>query len=146
VYSTDPNAVRFREARERAGLSPDDAADRMGISSASLWDIECCAEELLIYSPARIRQFSDVLGISPRGLFGIESQAAPITARELIALIREHCRSRAITIEQFEDASGWRVAHNLDEPEKFLHDYDIEGIRDICGELGVDWQRFILSL
>jgi len=65
----------------------------------------------------------------------------------LAALIREHCRSRGITIGQFEDASGWHLAKSLDDPARFLHDdYSLDGIQDICRELGVDWQRFILSL
>jgi transcriptional regulator with XRE-family HTH domain len=147
IYSTAPNAVRFREARERAGLSPDEAAARMGISSASLWDIECIDDELTIYPPAEVQRFCQVLRISPRELFGIELQAAPLTATDLAVLIREHCRARSITIEQFEDISGWYLTKSLDDPEKFLErGYSIDGIQDICRELGVDWQRFILGL
>jgi|SRR6187399_3202792 len=118
----------------------------MGISNASLWDIEC-SDELTIYSPTEIRQFCQVLGLSPKELFGVETSASGITAADLAALIREHCLSRGITIDQFEDSSGWYVAKSLDDPERFLHnDYSIEGIQDICRELGVDWQRFILGL
>jgi hypothetical protein len=118
----------------------------MGILQASIWDIECCDEELMIYSPAEIRGFCDVLGISPRDLFGVQLGAAVLTATELVARIQAHCRSRGITVAQFEDSSGWRVAHNLDEPKKFLHDYSMAGILDICRELGVNWESFILSL
>jgi hypothetical protein len=118
----------------------------MGISIPSLWDIEC-SDELPIYSPTKIRRFCEVLGVPPRALFGIELLAAPITATALATLIREHCQLRGITIEQFEDSSGWHVSKSLDDPERYLHnDYSIEGIQDICRELGVDWQRFILSL
>jgi len=147
MYSTAPYAVRFREARERAGLSPDAAAERMGISSACLWDIECYDEELPNNSPAQIRRYCEVLGITPQQLYGIESGLLPLTTADLAALIREHCRLRGISVEQFEWAAGWSVAKSLDEPERFLqNDYSIEGIQDICRELGVDWQRFILSL
>ena len=117
----------------------------MGISTASLWDIEC-SDELTIYSPTEIRQFCQVLGVSPRELFGIEADAPAITASDLAALIRGHCRSRDIAVQQFEDATGWYVAKSLDDPERFLHDdYSIDGIQDICRELGVDWQGFIES-
>jgi len=147
VYSTAPNAVRFREARERVGLSPDQTASHMGISSPALWDIESKDDELTIYSPTEIRRFCQVLSVSPRELFGVQSQEAPLTAADLAALIREHCRSYGITVEQFEDALGWHLSKSLDEPERFLRDdYSLDGIRDICRELGVDWQRFILSL
>jgi transcriptional regulator with XRE-family HTH domain len=118
----------------------------MGISTPSLWDIEC-NDELTIYSPTEIQKFCRVLGISPQQLLGVNAAAARITANDLAALIRDHCRSRGITIHQFEDATGWYVAKSLDNPERFLHDdYSIDGIQDICRELGVDWQRFILSL
>ena len=145
--STTPHAVKIREARERLGLSPDEAAARMGISTAALWDIECIDGDLTNYSPTEIRQFCQVLGVSPRELFGIDPESHAITAIALADLIREHCRSRAIAVQQFEDATGWHVAKSLDDPERFLHDdYSIEGIQDICRELGVDWRRFILSL
>ncbi|HXJ72055.1 MAG TPA: hypothetical protein VNM37_04345, partial [Candidatus Dormibacteraeota bacterium] len=112
-------------------------ASRMGISMASLWDIECIDGDLTNYSPSEIRRFCQVLGVCPRELFGVETLASGITATDLAALIREHCRSRGIAIQQFEDATGWYVAKSLDDPERFLHaDYSIDGIRDICRELG----------
>jgi hypothetical protein len=112
----------------------------MGVSTPSLWDIECINDELTIYSPTEIRRFCQVLGISPQALFG----AARISANELAGLIREHCHSHGITIQQFEEACGWYVNKSLDDTEKFLHDdCSIDGIQDICRELGVDWQRFI---
>lgn len=123
------------------------AASRMGISMPSVWDIECIDDELMIYSAAEIGRFCQVLGMSPRELFGIELNAVPISATDLATLIREHCHTRGIAIQQFEDAVGWHVAQSLDEPERFLlQNYSLEGIQDICRELGVDWQRFILSL
>jgi hypothetical protein len=39
----------------------------MGISTASLWDIECIDDELTIYSPTQIRRFCQVLGVSRDG-------------------------------------------------------------------------------
>ncbi|PYV84615.1 MAG: hypothetical protein DMG05_24295 [Acidobacteria bacterium] len=147
MYSTVPNAVRFRQARERAGLSPEEAASQMGISTPSLWDIECTDDELMSYSPNDIRRFCQVLSLRPSELLGIESEASPVTATEPAAFIHEHCRSRGITIEQFEDTSGWYVAKSLDEPERLFHnDCSVQGIQHICRELAVDWQRFILGL
>jgi hypothetical protein len=119
----------------------------MGISPASLWDIECVDGELTVhYSLAQIRHFSQVLGVRPRDLLGIESQAAAITVSELTSIIREHCRSRHLTVKAFEDSSGWSVAQSLEQPERFLHEYSIDGIQDICRELEVDWERLVLGL
>ena len=147
MYSTAPNAVRFRKARERLGISPAEAAALMGISLPSVWDIECYDDELTIYSANDIQKFCKALNISPRGLFGIESLAAPLNATDLVALILEHCRLHDLTIEQFEDISGWNLIKSIDDPERFLHsDYSIDGIQEICHALEIDWQRFILGL
>ena len=118
----------------------------MGISSSSIWDIESYDQELFMcYSTADIQRFCSVLAIGPRDLFAIDSTSSPITPAELAGLIRDHCHSHSISIEQFEDASGWSIAKSLDEPERFRHDYPIDGIRDICQELAVDWDRFMVS-
>ena len=145
--STNPHAIRFREARERAGLTHEDAAARMGISTASVWDIESHDNELeSCYSPANIQQFCQVLGISPPELFGIAVASSAIGVKDLVTLIRDYCRTGGLTVEQFENAAGWHIAASLDDPECFLHDYTIEGIQNICDELKVDWQCFVLSL
>ena len=118
----------------------------MGISGPCVWDIETLDDEISsCYSIAAVQQFCDVLSIRPRELFGFESPVSPLTAASLARLIREHCRLQSLTPEQFEDAAGWSVVKNLEEPERFRHDYPIDGIIDICRELGVDWQRFIES-
>jgi transcriptional regulator with XRE-family HTH domain len=146
VNSNISISTRFREYRERAGLSHDEAASMMGISGPCVWDIETHEEEIgSCYSVADVQRFCGVLGIQPRELFGFEAASPSLSAHEIAVLIREHCRSRGITAAQFEDAAGWSVAKSLDEPERFRHDYPIDGIMDICRELGVDWKRFIES-
>jgi len=87
-----------------------------------------------------------VLGIRPSELLGVEITDSAVGADQVAQLIREHCRSRGISIAQFEEAAGWWVAESLDEPQRLLQDYSLDGIQDICHELGVDWQRLILSL
>src|SRR3989442_11282962 len=97
-------ASRFREFRERAGLSHDEAARQMGVSSASVWDIESFEDELSsCYSPSEVQRFSRVLGIRPVELFGAESSGSPVSAVELVSLIHEQCRLRGVTLQKFED-------------------------------------------
>src|SRR6266404_1158391 len=63
---TESASKRFRELRERAGLSHDEAAKRMGVSSACIWDIESFEGELAsCYSPYEVRHFCEVLGVRP---------------------------------------------------------------------------------
>jgi len=99
------------------------------------------------YSPVDVQRFCQVLKASPLELFGIQFDAPPLTPGDLATLIREHCRCRGMTVDQFEDASGWYVAKSLNDPQRFLgDDYNMDAIQDICRELGVDWRRFLLSL
>ena len=142
-----PPASRFREFRERAGLSHDEVARRSGISSPCVWDIESQDDELSsCYSPIQVQQFSHILGVRPIELFGGDFAEPPISAVELVRLIREQCQSRGVTLEQFEDSVGWRLSACIEPPEHLLADITVDGLQWLCRELGVDWRRVILSL
>jgi len=141
-----PN-VRFREFRERACLSQDDAAQLMGLSSMSIWDIEIHEDELMTgYSPSEVQLFCRILGVRPAELFGVEIESSPISADELVRLIHEQCRLRGVTLVQFEGAVGWRLSACIETPEHLLEDITIDGLQWLCQELGMDWRRVILAL
>src|SRR5277367_4840115 len=106
--SSVSTALRFREFRERAGLSHDQVAHALGVSSSCIWDIESWEDELsTLYSPSDVQKFSKVLGVRPIELFGIEILEPPISAETLVKLIHEQCHSRNITLEQFGNVVGW---------------------------------------
>jgi len=136
-------AGRFRSFRERSGLSEQEAAGKMGISMSCLWDIESFDGELsACYSPEEVRSFCRVLGINPNELFGLP-KVPPISAAELVVLIREQCRERGMTLEQFEDVVGWRLSEYMDTPSKLLEEISVDGLQWLCKELSVEWQRAI---
>src|SRR4051812_16383880 len=100
---------RFRELRERAGLSPDDAAKQMGLQPAAVWDIESHEGDLTCcYSPSDMRRFCAVMGARPSELFDVTTTEPAVSTRELVELIHTECRKREIQLEKFEDAVGWR--------------------------------------
>jgi transcriptional regulator with XRE-family HTH domain len=147
MTATKSPATRFREFRERAILSHDEAARQMGISSPSIWDIESIEDELSsVYSPSEIQRFSQVLGVRPIELFSANVSDSPISAVELVRLIHEQCRLRGVSLEQFENAVGWRLSACISPPEHLLEDISIDGLQWLCRELEVDWHRVILSL
>jgi len=122
--------IRFQEARERLGLSPDELAARSGVSDAGVWDIEACEGDLTCcYSPSDVRKFCRVLGIRPIELFTDEISEPPVSADELVQLIRAECRSRGVTLEQFEDAVGWRLSACIEPPELLLEDMTVDGLQ-----------------
>jgi transcriptional regulator with XRE-family HTH domain len=144
--STTSAATRFRDLRERAGLSRDEAAKRMGITSSAVWDIEAADSDLTCcYSPRQVAQFARVLGIGPAGFFGEEISLPPISASELVRLIHEQCRLREITLLEFEEIVGWRLSASMEPPDRLLQDITVDGLRWLCRELGIEWQRALAS-
>jgi transcriptional regulator with XRE-family HTH domain len=140
-------SARFRAARERAGLSIAETAARVGISEASVWDLETYDDELMtLYSPAELQRFAWALSVAPRELVGTEERNDTISATELASAIREHCRARKMTVGQFGGKVGWDLSNAVDAPQLLLSDLSLDGIGDICRELGIDWQRFISGL
>ena len=141
------HADRFRMARHQAGLSVFEFAARAGISEASAFDLESYDDEMLtVYSPADLQRFATVLGVSASELLGIREVGDPLTPVMLAAAIAEFCKVRATTIEEIEEATGWNVVASLGQPDRFLSDYSIDGIQDICRKLSIEWQRFIGGL
>jgi hypothetical protein len=119
----------------------------MGISSPSVWDIESYDDELsTCYSPSQVRQFCRVLGIHPGELFAVETVEPPVTATELVRLIHEQCLARGVSLEQFEDAVGWRLSACMEPPERLFEDMTVDGLQWLCRELGIHWHRVILGL
>lgn len=149
IMNSSPAHIRFREARESVGLSPDELAAQSGVSGVSvagIYDIEACEGELTCcYSPRDLRNFCRVLGIRPVQLFTDEISGPAVSAGELVRLIRDECHSRGVTLEQFEDAVGWRLSACIDPPERLLEDMSVDGLQWLCRELNIDWRRVLLS-
>lgn len=135
---------RFKQARERAGLSIEEVAERTGLSKPCIWDIECCPDELMsVYSLSDVCRFAVIFGISASDLLGTSTTEDPVSAAELAQRIHDQCRTRAIRLEQFEDIVEWKLANSLDPPEKLLRDMSLDGLQWLCRELGIDWQRVV---
>ncbi len=116
----------------------------MGVS---VWDIEAFEDELTTcYSPVQVRDFCRVLQAQPAELLAVNTSEPPVSAQELVGLIRGECRKRGVTLDQFEDAVGWRLGQCMDPPERLLEDMTLDGLQWLCRELGIDWHRVILSL
>jgi tRNA(Ile)-lysidine synthase TilS/MesJ len=69
-----------------------------------------------------------------------------LTIEEVIAKIKEHCAKNKISINQFEDIAGWRVESCLSNPKAALEEWNFDCLKNICRELGIDWQQVISNL
>ncbi len=146
MEATTPN-LRFREARERLGLSPQEVAERSGVSDAAIWDIEEIDGDLTsCYSPKELQQFCRVLAIRPIELFADEISEPAVSPEELVGPIHDECRSRNITLEQFEDVVEWRLVGFMEPPERLLEEMTLDGLQWLCRELRIDWRRVLLAL
>jgi len=47
---------------------------------------------------------------------------SPVSADELVQRIHAECRSRGVTLGQFEDVVGWRLSACIEPPEHLLED------------------------
>jgi transcriptional regulator with XRE-family HTH domain len=140
-------ASRFRQFRERAGLTHGEVAASLTVSAPCIWDIESNDDELSsCYSVSDVRKFCKALGVRPIELFGGEAAGPPISAVELVNHIHHHCHSHGITLHQFEDAVGWRLSACMEPAEQFFEGITTDGLQWLCRELGIDWRRVILSL
>ena len=74
---------RFRELRERAGLSIDEAAGRIGVQSPCIWDIESFEDEITsCYFPLEVQRFCKALGASAAELFEVATSEPAVSAEE----------------------------------------------------------------
>jgi transcriptional regulator with XRE-family HTH domain len=142
-----PPHLKFRQARESLGLSPDEVASRSGVPSADVWEIEGLDGDLTCcYLPRQIQQFCRVLGIRPVELFGPDVSGPPVSADELVRRIEAECRARRVTLEEFEDAVGWGLSQCIDPPARLLENMTVDGLQWLCRELKIDWRRVLLDL
>ncbi len=98
------------------------------------------------YSPADARRFCEVLKVRPNELFAISTTEASVSASELVDLIGAECRKQRVSLEQFEDAVGWRLSQCINPPERLFEEMSLDGLQRLCREVGIHWHRVILSL
>jgi hypothetical protein len=47
-----------------------------------------------------------------------------------------------MTVYEFEEKVGWKIGDLLTDPQK-LSEFNIEGLRNICEELCINWSSFL---
>ncbi|TAL31831.1 MAG: hypothetical protein EPN97_10490 [Alphaproteobacteria bacterium] len=150
-------AARFRYYRERAGLSEAQMAaevskrfgytDPRSFTIYTLGDLEAYDDELFtLYSPREIWHFSRIFGINAQELLNLDGSAAPVTAPELVQLIKKECATRNLSLEQFEDVVGWRLSVCMNPPELLLQEMTLDGMTWLCQELHIDWRGVITDM
>lgn len=132
---------RLKLLREKLGLSPNEMAVRLGVTSGAYYDWEDHDDDLpMTISLAELRNLSNLLGTTPLYIFTGES-AAPdrrISFEHLADLVRKHLLQHGLTLEQFEDQAGWELKEFLSEPSAALK-WNPDCLRHVSEALGISW-------
>ncbi len=137
---------KLRAAREDSGKSPEEIAEALGISSAAYYDLEAFDDELpTSLSLDKVALLFTLLKIEPAMFFATAPPPESVSPDALIRKISEYLNTKRMTVSEFEDRVGWDIEPLLKEPSKILS-YDIDALRDICNEIGVDWLSVVQSI
>lgn len=137
-----PAADHLRAAREARGLSPQQLATRFGSEGHLCPDLELYDDELFTcISISDLLRLAEVLGTSPPALlFGEDSPEPiqPLSFSDIAVRIRSHLSAVKMTPDAWGELVGWDIQAILADPLA-LGAYNVQGLRDICNGLGVDW-------
>jgi hypothetical protein len=80
-------------------------------------------------------------------LFGDEPPAAlaEVTCSRIADALRERQSRSGLSLEDFSTQVGWNVEPVLNKPLALLA-YNLEGLRDICVAVGVDWLAVVMHV
>jgi hypothetical protein len=138
-----PIARRISEARASVGLAPAELAALVGINVESYLDLETYDDEaFLCLSLLQFCALADALQVSARRLVSDDNApptAATLTVGEIVAALRGRLVAMSGDIESLSDQLGWDVAHALEEPATIWEEWCVDGLRDVCEPLGLEW-------
>ena len=136
-----PTAQRIQAARQRAGLSHEVVASRVGLDLPSYYDLEAFDEEAFtVISLRQLCSLASVLGVSARALVGDDPAELPAVAPSaVVEQIRAGLGGDPPDVDAFSARVGWDVAAVLDDPEWIWDDWCVDALADICGAIGVHW-------
>lgn len=130
----------LKTARENSGKSPEEIGSLAGVGALKYYDLESDDDEIETNtSIGELRDICVVLKISIHSLFGVAVNPSDvITAEDLVAKIKNYLQQTKASIEAFEDRVGYTIQSSLEDPSE-IRSWDIECLRGVCGEIGVNW-------
>ncbi len=135
--------INLKNAREAAGLYHDQLNEFTGRSTAAYWDAEQVDYEICnnLYL-GDIKGLCAAVGISGRKLFGVDSPAPIITAEQIIEKVRQYLGTGSIPLDEFEEKVGYYIGAALENPPSILKDWNVDCLRNVCDEVGLNWIEF----
>ena len=134
-------AVRIRSHRVRAGKSPGEVARQLGLNEAWYQDLEhdddALASTLTLF---QAMELATALGVRLHDLVPSDSvPARSIPLVDLPALIDAHVARNGLSVEQFEEAVGWKLREFLRSPLTVAAEAPLVFLQTLTEHLGIDW-------
>jgi transcriptional regulator with XRE-family HTH domain len=117
-------AQHLKGARERLGQTPEQVARAVGLTVATYYDLENC---------------NDLYNAVSLGELALMHKKAPIQLRVLRDLVRQYLSDHTISLSTFEAKVGWNLGSFLEDPDVAYREWNVDCLRAICRELGLDW-------
>jgi DNA-binding XRE family transcriptional regulator len=137
-------AARCKSRRESVGIDPNDLARSLGVSVASIYDLESYESELrTVHSIRWSKAFAKELGTSLCELLGLSQlpDAKPVT--QLAMAIRGHCSAAQTTLDEFSDSCGWDLAQLVQDPSRTDELLTFDALADVCAQLGCKPEEYL---
>jgi transcriptional regulator with XRE-family HTH domain len=138
-------AAQIRSCRVRAGKSPGEMAERLGLNAAWYDDLEQHDDELAsTLTLFQAMELASLLGVHLRDLLNDRDPAGEgISLMELPSRINAHVEREGISIRQFEDQVGWELSEFLTSPVKAAAELPIMFLQTISAPLGINWLSLV---
>lgn len=138
---------RLSAARLKLGLSLLQVARATGIEADNLEEMERSPATLMsTYSPEEIDRVCRFYGIPLTEMLTGQRVADCIQPTDVVRMILDTCRQRAIPIEVFGDKVGWDLNDILKDPCLIYTNISLDGLRWLCDELGINWLNVLACL
>jgi transcriptional regulator with XRE-family HTH domain len=132
---------RLREARQRLGLTPEDVASRMGLSAPWYYDLEAYPNDVVsTVSLAHLLVLGQTLGLEPVTILVVDTTSSTDRRgfRDVVDGLERRMEAEGLDAKALGEHLGWDIRGVLADPEE-LWNFNVEGLRDVCRGVGVDW-------
>ena len=138
------SGVRIRDARKRVGLSEAQAADAIGVSRESYFDLECHEDLYDCLSIRSVCLLSALLNSNPIYLaLGVDSNdVVAINPEEIENSLKRYTIEENVTREDVGNRIGWDLPPEEGVPEKIC-DWNLEELMDVCALLKLCWEGIL---
>ena len=136
---------RIKEARQKSGLTHKTVAELAGITRESYYDIEGCDEDLVFaYSLSVFFKLIEILGSNLEEFEELHVvKSKPSDVGEIRTNPFESKLSSLVNISELEDIVGYELEESLRNPSKALNDWNIDCLKAVCRELGMNHMEIL---